>query len=524
MAVDPVSPAQVSPDPRWSLALLIVPVALWSSLVFADTHFVDPDTYYHVGVARRLLEDGWVGTFEWLPHTTLHDPFPNMYLGQHILLMPVVAVFGPELGLRVGIVLLAGLFALSLALVLRRAGVRHAAAWTALGLLGAPVALSYALSIKGAATFLILLPWFVEAVWRADRPLAVSGWRRITGGPWRVFLLAWLSVYVYVGATVLIGFVLAHLLVSRLWPQGHSDGRWNLRPLAATLAGLAVGMTLHPSWPAQWEYVARELATIFSRDPNLIPGELRGAEWAVQPTDMLVTLCGLALVAWALAFFAALRSGLSAHRDTASAGLAAMGLLFGGLLSGTKLIHLFVVFSLLALPRLFSELAPMLGRVVLPRALLLSLGLAASTHAYLTLHAELQDPATRPRDYRAMGEWLDARTRPREMVLAPWDDMPGLFLFGRDQRFMAGFNVQFLKDADPTRFAAFVFFWRGGIDDPESTMIRFFDGARFVLLPRTPRSAGEMQLAQRLEHRREHFLELASPSQRWRVFARKVSP
>lgn len=522
MAVDPVSPAPASPGPRWDLALLLIPLALWSSLVFADTHFVDPDTYYHVGVARRLVEDGWVGTFEWLPHTTLHDPYPNMYLGQHLLLMPVVAVFGPELGLRVGVVLLATLYALSLALVLRRAGVRHAAVWTSLGLLGAPVALSYALSIKGAATFLIVLPWFVEAVWRADRPTEKNGWRRFTVGPWRVFLLAWLSVYVYVGATVLIGFAMAHLVVTRLWPQGHSNARWNLRPLLATLAGLAVGMTLHPSWPAQWEYVARELATLFSRDPNLIPGELRGAEWAVQPTDMLVTLCGLTLLGWALALFVAMRSGLTAHRDTASAGLAAMGLLFGGLLSGTKLIHLFVVFSMLALPRLFSELAPTLRRVVVVP--LLVLGVVASAHAYLTLRAELQEPANRPQDYRAMSEWLDARTTPGEMVLAPWDDMPGLFSFGRDQRFMAGFNVQFLRDADPVRFAAFAFFWRGGIEDPENTMVRFFDGARFVLMPRTPRSSGEAQLAQRLEHRREHFTELASPSQRWRVFTRKASP
>lgn len=425
MVVDPVSSAQAHPGPRWDLAFLLIPVALWSSLVFGDTHFVDPDTQLSPG--RRA-------------------PFRRGRLGRD------------------------------------------------------------------------LLPWFIEAIWRADRPVEVSGWRRFFVGYPRVFLLAWLSVYVYVGATVLVGFVLAHLVVSRLWPER----RWDFRPLIATLVGLIVGMTLHPSWPAQWEYVARELATIFSRDPNLIPGELRGAEWAVQPTDMLVTLCGLALLGWALALFAAMRAGLTAHRDTASVGLAAMGLLFGGLLSGTKLIHLFVVFSMLALPRLFSELAPTLRRIVV--APLVMLGVLASAHAYLTLRAELQEPATRPQDYRAMSEWLDARTHPQEMVLAPWDDMPGLFLFGRDQRFMAGFNVQFLKDADPTRFAAFAFFWRGGIEDPENTMVRFFDGARFVLVPRTPRSVGEAQLAQRLEHRRDHFLELASPSQRWRVFTRKASP
>lgn len=512
---EPLRPHQT---PRWEGLVLLIPVVLWASLIMRDTHFMDPDSYLHFGVAKRLVEDGWLSTFEWLPHTTLHDPYPNMYFGQHILLMPWT-VFGPALGLKLGVLFLSSLGALSLYLVLYRARVAYPATWVAIGLIGSPVALSYALSIKGAATFLILLPWFVEAVWRADEVSTQTGWRRLMSGPWRVFGLAWLSVYIYVGASVLLGFVVAHLVIGRLW-----GGRLDLRPLLATIGGLLVGMLLHPAWPAQWEYVMRELMTVFGRDANLVAGELRGAEWAIQPTDMLVRLIGLMLLLWGGAMLLQMRRGLAIPRDIAATTLASFGLLFGAFFSGTKLMHLFVVFSILTLPRLFTELLQRRDGAPARRAPLwvaLGVGLCAATWSYTTLRSELEQPAPRPRDYEVLAQWVAERTAPREMVIVPWDDMPGLFLFGTDQRFMAGFNVQFLRDQDEARYNAFVFFWRGQIADPEATMVRFFDGARLVILPRQPRTPGEAQLALRLSERRDHFAELASPVPQWRVFQRR---
>ena len=188
-------PDVVARAERWQLLLLAILPAVWSTIVFADWYFTDADSYYHVGVARRMLEDGWLRAFEWLPHTTLHDPFPDMYLLQHVVLAPLVAVFGPAMAMRLGVVLLSTAFAVSLTLVLRRRGVRWASPWVVLGLLACPIALTYALFLKGATSFLVLLPWFVDAVWAGNRR--------------RTFVLAWLSVYVYFGATVLVPFALA---------------------------------------------------------------------------------------------------------------------------------------------------------------------------------------------------------------------------------------------------------------------------------------------------------------------------
>jgi hypothetical protein len=377
--------------------------------------------------------------------------------------------------------------------------VRWAAPWVVLGLLACPIAVSYNVFLKGATAFLILLPWFVDAVWHGARR--------------RTFVLAWLSVYLYVGATVLVPFVVVHLLVVR-W----RDGRWDAGPLVATLVGLGAGMLAHPCWPAQWGYMVAELRTIFERDPALVPGELRGAEWAILGTDMLVRLAGAALAAWAVVLVRQLGRAAPVSTAATSGAIAALGLLGAGLLSGSKLVEMFVVFSLLAVPQLAEQMRPW-GRAVAAVAVALALAAVASS---LQLRADmLAAPAlARPADYAAMARWLDERTAPGEMVVAPWDDMPGLFLFGGDEHYLAGFNAQFLRDADPTRFEAYALFYRGAIADPENTLTTWFDGARLVLVRRAPMLPGIATLSARLASR-PAFEELASPTPMWRVFRRK---
>ncbi len=485
---------------RHQVLLLLILPAVWSWIVFAPAFFTDADSYLHVGVARRMLEDGWLRRFEWLPHTTLHDPYPDMYLGQHVLLMPLVAIFGPDLAMRLGVVLLSSAFAVSLHLVLRRRGVRWPAPWIVLGVLACPLALTYAVFLKGATTFLILLPWFVDAVW--------AGARR------RTFLLAWLSVYIYVGATVLLPFAVVHLVVVRWW-----EGRWDWGCVVATVAGVVAGMIVNPFWPAHGGYVLAELRTIFERDPSLVPGEYRGNEWAMLTGPMLVQLAGAAMSAWGVVLVRQLGRAARVSPQAASGTIAALGLLGAGLLSGTKMVELFLVFSILTVPQLAERMRPW-PRWLGPAAM--AVAIATSVWSVDRLRGEMVSTPglVRSADYQVMARWLDARTGPREMVVAPWDDMPGLFLFGGDQRYMAGFNVQFLRDHDRTRFEAYALLYRGVITDPEKAMVTFFDGARFLLVRRLAHLPGEPALTAGLA-RNPAFEELAAPTQAWRVFRRR---
>jgi len=485
---------------RYQLALLAVLIAVWSSMVLTDRFFTDSDSYFHVGVARRMLEDGWLRRFEWLPYTTLHDPYPDMYLGQHVVLIPFVALFGVELGLRVAILTLSSAFVVSLHLVLRRRGMRWPMPWIVLAILACPIALTYAVFLKGASTFFVLLPWFVDAIW--------------AGKARRTFVLSWLSVYVYVGATVLVPFAIVHLVVVRWW-----HGRWDWQCLAATLAGLVAGMVINPLWPAHWSYVYAELLSIFARDATMVPGEYRGAEWAALTGSMLVRIAGAAMLAWFVVLMRQLARAERVPAEAASGAIAALGLLGAGLLSGTKMIELFVIFSILTVPQLVAAMRPW------PRwfaASALAAMVLVAVWSGNDLRTQMASPGlARPADYQSMARWLGERTGRREMVVAPWDDMPGLFAFGGDQRYVAGLNMQFLHDQDRLRFEAFAFLYRGAISDPEATLVQFFDSARFILVRRIPHLAGEPMLTDRLS-KNPAFEELAAPTPMWRVFRRRL--
>jgi hypothetical protein len=476
------------------LLLLALPVA-WAMIVAPSSYATDPDSYLHVGCARRLFAGGCLRTFPWLPYTTLRDPFPNLYLGQHLVLAPLAALLPPALALRAGVLLLSSGFALSLFIVLRRHGVARAAPWVVLGVLAAPQPLVYTLYIKGAATFLILLVWFVDAVW--------------SGAVRRTFVLAWLSVYIYIGATVLVPFVIVHVAVARA-----VEGGWRWRLLLATLAGLLAGMLVNLGWPAHWSHAAAELRTIVERDPRLVPGVLRGAEWAPLSGAQLLSLAGPAMAAWAVMLVRRLGRAEAAAPAAMSGAICALGLLAAGFLAGSKMLELGCVFTLLAVPLIAQAVA--WPRWLPYAAAALALGLSAMN--VLRLDGEMNRPGlTHPGDYQELATWLDERTDPGEVVVAPWDDMPGLFLFGRDERYVAGWNVQFLRDGDERRFNGYSLLFQGQVSDPERLLPQLFDGARFLILRRQPRGPGELALLQQIG-KSPHFEELAAPVPVWRIF------
>ncbi len=122
-----------------------------------------------------------------------------------------------------------------------------------------------------------------------------------------------------------------------------------------------------------------------------------------------------------------------------------------------------------------------------------------------------------PAEYQAMAGFLEQRTEEGELVLAAWDDFCGLFLFDRRNRYVAGFNVEFLHRTDPQRFRAYYLLYEGEVKEPSKTLARHFEGARIVLVRRVPRRPGEEELARTLASVLA-FDELDSPAETWRVF------
>lgn len=476
------------------LLLLLVPAAV-ALVVFAGNYATDPDSYFHLGCARRIFTGGCLRSLPELPYTTLADPFPNFYLGQHLLLAPLASLLPATLALQVAAVALSSGLALSLFLVLRRHGVARPAPWIALGLLAIPQTFVYAIYVKGAATFLVLLVWFVDAVW--------------AGRTRRVLLLAWISVYVYLGATVLVPFVAVHVAVT-----GATSGRWPWRLLAATALGLLGGLIVNPGWPAHWMHLIAELRTIIEQDPRLVPGDLRGAEWAPLAASQLISLAGAALGAWAIIFVRRMSRAEPVAATAIGGAVAALGLLGAAMFAGTKMLELFAVFSLLAVPIAAGSVR--WPRWTGPAAAAVGLLLAGRTMVRIT--SEMDRPGlTHPADYRQLGQWLDARVDPGEIVVVPWYDMPGVFDYADRPRYVAGWNVQFLLDGDERRFNGYYLLFEGQVADPEKLLPALFEGARYLILPRQPRTPGEAVLLEQIGKNRG-FEEVAGPVPVWRVF------
>jgi hypothetical protein len=122
-----------------------------------------------------------------------------------------------------------------------------------------------------------------------------------------------------------------------------------------------------------------------------------------------------------------------------------------------------------------------------------------------------------------MAEFLERTTAEGELVLAPWDDFCALFLYDRHNRYVAGFNVEFLHRTDPARFRAYYLLYEGEVKEPAKTLARHFGGARVVLSRAQPRRPGEETLSRTLAADLA-FDELDSPAKTWRAFRLRNPP
>jgi hypothetical protein len=488
----------LAPALAWGVVVSAVLLALTNSA----GHAPNPDSYYHAGVARLYAEQGWLGSFPWLEHTALGADFPNVHLLQHLLLAPLAYWDSPDDAMSHAAVLLATALVVSIALVLRRWGVRGAWFFAVLGIFASPLALQYACFLKGGSTFFVLLVWYIDGVYR--------------GNARQTFGLAWLSVYAYVGTPLLIPIALVFFVIERLW-----SGHWRPRILVATLGGLAVGMIINPFWPDHWAHVGRELYSLVPQAPDSVANVLRGNEWrSMRGKSALLS----AIPHWVMWFILLLRQAFSTDRVSAqtAAGVAiALGLFGGGLIAGEKILYVSVLFSVLFIPVLAKESGPWPKWAA---ALLVCAALGASAEGVYN-NSRATHAGSRPlaSDFRVTAEFVQANSKAREMVVLPWDDFPGFFYFNTHNHYPVGLNTEFLRRTAPARFEAFRRLYEGNAERPEQLLPAYFDDARFIIARAKPRRRGEIALLERMESN-AHFTEVASPSTFWRIFRLESRP
>jgi hypothetical protein len=267
-------------------------------------------------------------------------------------------------------------------------------------------------------------------------------------------------------------------------------------------------MVASPFWPDHWYHTGRELFSVFE---GVSAPLLRGGEWLPIDSRLLAQMAGPLLAAWFVLIVRQLGRSERLSVGAAAGLVVTFGLFGGSLLSGAKILYLFLLASVLFLPLVAREQGPW-PRASGPAAALAALLVAGWTVDFRYHSRDRFPPA---RDYRAVAEVLKAQTGEGEVVVASWDDFGGLFLFDKKNHYVAGLNTEFLARTDRERFNAYVALFAGQVEEPARVLRNRLD-ARFIVVRRQPRGPAESVLLRRLMGM--GFDEVASNAPSFRVF------
>jgi len=210
------------------LGWVVLYLLIAGALQLYVSHPWDTDTAYHVVLGKLIREHGILHAFPWTPFSWLADHYADKELLFHLLFVPLASVnwiiAAKIVGTLTGTALLLAIY-----LILRSAGVRLAGLW-ALVPLSASVIFIFRFALVRPHLLSITLAFLY--LWAAARG--------------RLVILAAVSA-IYPWAYVAfwqIPFLLLLALETALVLSGE---RLQWRPAAVTIAGLTLGVVLHPN-------------------------------------------------------------------------------------------------------------------------------------------------------------------------------------------------------------------------------------------------------------------------------------
>lgn len=248
---------------------------------------LDADTAYHVAVGRLIRAHGILHEFPWTPFSWLAKHYADKELAFHLALAGVAGLPWVDAARVVGTLWGAGLL-LVFFFILRAERVRFPAAWAILPLASASVFLF---------RFVLVRP-HVASIGFA----AVILWACVRRRLGVVAVASALYPWFYVGWTL----ALAMAIVAEIARMSVRE-RPEWKPLAAVVAGLTIGIALHPNaanllrftWIQSVDVLVRRA---WGRDALLELGdEFRAfspAEWATLLLGASVAAVAAAVLAW----------------------------------------------------------------------------------------------------------------------------------------------------------------------------------------------------------------------------------
>jgi hypothetical protein len=220
-------------DLGWTLSVFVLAFAIFAAILSRFSALYDADSYYHLAVARLYWRSGVVGLrggLAWARLSALSQGFGDKEILFHLLLAPFAGLGGATGG-RVALAFLDALLMAVLAHVSMRAVGRWGVLVPLWLVVGSADFTSRILRLRPELLSLVL---FLAATW-----LAAAGRHRALG------LVAALLVLSHTGFHALVLLAAGWLLY-----EGLALRRWDWDLLAYPLLGMAVGLLIHPQFPA----------------------------------------------------------------------------------------------------------------------------------------------------------------------------------------------------------------------------------------------------------------------------------
>jgi len=437
------------PDRRTAAAIALVFAASAAALYVLYSRvpvLYDADAYYHLAVARAYGTQGILPGVEWARFSIMHEGFGDKEFLFHVLLVPFATLMDPTTGGFVVLALLGAMVASALA----GAGLTAIGRWgLVLPLVVFGTATDFTMRMARLRPELVSLLLVLAAVHlaAASRPVLLG-------------LVACVYALGYTAFQTLLGLCLVWFLYV-LWAERRFEWRLLLYPLAGTALGLAI----HPHFPANLRVWLVQNVDFFVSGPA---GD-RGAEILPRTTrDTLVLNLG-----WWVALLALWRSRmpeLRPLRDTrlrdftfiATAIFAVLYLLMARFI--TYLVPLATLAVVRALQADGARPGPSVrlgGRARVPLAVAIGccvvwIPFAAELARERLERSPAYQPGTRA-DWEAFGRAVPDGAK----VAAPWDAAEAYVFWAPQGRYLDLLDPVFMWAKDPEAYRWYVEMFEG---------------------------------------------------------------
>ncbi|MFA6423426.1 MAG: hypothetical protein WCW17_03165 [Patescibacteria group bacterium] len=231
------------------------------------------DSFYHVGMAKFILEKGIVKSFPWLYYTIQNTNFVDHQLLFHLLIIPFIKIFGDNVGPKLMVMTSLSLAFGFLFLLFRENKLKYGFIYAIIILFTMPSDFYFRMSFirvqAVAILFMVLTFYFIQK----NKPLHIG-------------ILSFLFVWLYSGSVFLLA-IIGSLFIGQLL----ANEKINWKIILYGLGGFTLGIIINPYFPKNISYFYNQL---FMTGLGAKP--YSGGEWRPYDTWYWVQISAISIM------------------------------------------------------------------------------------------------------------------------------------------------------------------------------------------------------------------------------------